>query len=66
MIARGEALADPRIVNVSIVGGFAYGDTPKNGLTVLVSTRNDAALAQQTAESWPRWRGASAPLSFRR
>jgi microcystin degradation protein MlrC len=49
MIARGEALADPRILNVSIVGGFAYGDTPKNGLTVLVSTRNDAALAQQTA-----------------
>lgn len=51
MIARAEALADPRIVNVSVVGGFAFGDTPKNGLTVLVTTRNDAALAQQTAQA---------------
>jgi microcystin degradation protein MlrC len=50
MIASGEALADPRIVNVSVVGGFAYGDTPKNGLTVIVTTRADASLAESTAQ----------------
>jgi microcystin degradation protein MlrC len=52
LIAKAEALAeaDPRLLNVSVVGGFAYGDTPKNGLTVLVTTRGDAALAQRTAE----------------
>ena len=49
MIRRAEALDDPRIVNVSIVGGFAFADTPKNGLTVLVTTRGDAPLAHQVA-----------------
>jgi microcystin degradation protein MlrC len=49
MIRRAEALDDPRIVNVSIVGGFAFADTPKNGLTVLVTTRGDAPLAAQIA-----------------
>lgn len=49
MIRRAEALDDPRIVNVSIVGGFAFGDTPKNGLTVVVTTRGDAPLAHQIA-----------------
>jgi microcystin degradation protein MlrC len=49
MIRRAEALDDPRIVNVSVVGGFAFADTPKNGLTVLVTTRGDAPLAQQIA-----------------
>jgi microcystin degradation protein MlrC len=65
MIAYGESLADPRIANVSVVGGFAYGDTPKNGLTVLVTTRGDAALAARTATTlasmaW-RERGAFVP-----
>lgn len=49
MIQAAEALGDPRIVNISIVGGFAYGDTPKNGLTVIVSTREDVQFARQVA-----------------
>jgi microcystin degradation protein MlrC len=49
MIRRAEALDDPRIVNVSIAGGFAFADTPKNGLTVLVTTRGDAPLAARVA-----------------
>ncbi|GGF37517.1 microcystinase C [Aliidongia dinghuensis] len=47
--AEATAAADPRLLNISIVGGFAYGDTPKNGLTVLATTRGDAALARRTA-----------------
>jgi microcystin degradation protein MlrC len=49
MIRRAEALDDPRIVNISIAGGFAFADTPKNGLTVLVTTRGDALLAARVA-----------------
>jgi microcystin degradation protein MlrC len=62
MIASAEALRDPRIVNVSAAAGFVYGDTPKNGLTVIVTTRNDAEFARQTALDLvaPAWRDRAA------
>jgi microcystin degradation protein MlrC len=62
MIQTAEALNDPRIVNISAAGGFAYGDTPKNGLTVLVTTRGDAELARRTALELvtPAWRDRAA------
>jgi len=50
MIEMAEALDDPRLVNVSVVGGFAYGDTRKNGLTVIVTTRDDAPFAKEIAD----------------
>lgn len=60
VIDLGQALAaqDPRIANVSVMGGFAYGDTPFNGMAVIV-TATDApaaeALAQRLAEAaWER------------
>lgn len=49
MIEKAESLLDARIWNVSVVGGFSYGDTPKNGLTVLVTTRDEPELAEKTA-----------------
>ncbi|ALM84553.1 M81 family metallopeptidase [Bordetella sp. N] len=63
MIASAEALLDdPRIVNISGVAGFVYGDTPKNGLTVIVTTRDDPAFARQTALdlALPAWQGRAA------
>ncbi|MGD9617102.1 MAG: M81 family metallopeptidase [Alphaproteobacteria bacterium] len=44
----------PKIVNVSAIGGFAYSDTAKNGLTVVVTARagegeTAAALAHEIA-----------------
>ncbi|WP_135466701.1 M81 family metallopeptidase [Crenalkalicoccus roseus] len=49
---------DPRILNVSVMGGFAYGDTPFNGLAVIVTaTERDAAeaLADTLADAaWER------------
>ncbi|WP_316149567.1 M81 family metallopeptidase [Cupriavidus sp. BIC8F] len=62
MIEAAEALDDPRIVNISVVGGFAFGDTPKNGLTVIVTTRDDAELARQIARDlvMPAWDGRAA------
>jgi microcystin degradation protein MlrC len=62
LIHKAEAMDDPRIVNISAAGGFAYGDTPKNGLTVLVTTRGDADLAARTALDLvtPAWRDREA------
>ena len=51
LIAAAEAENDPGIVNISVVGGFAYGDTPQNGLSIIVTTRDDSALARRTAEN---------------
>lgn len=46
MIALGQALADKRILNVSVFGGFTFGDLPKNGMAVVVSARSDIAAAR--------------------
>jgi microcystin degradation protein MlrC len=62
-IAMGQAMLDHEIVNVSIASGFTSGDTPKNGLSVLVYARHsqDAAdarareLAQAIWDSRERW-----------
>lgn len=47
-----------RVLNVSVMGGFAYADTPFNGLTVVVTaTDSEAAdgLAREIAEAgWAR------------
>jgi microcystin degradation protein MlrC len=47
-----------RVLNVSVVGGFAYADTPFNGLTVVVTATDQAAadaLAREIAEAgWAR------------
>lgn len=53
-----EPLYAGRVLNVSVMGGFAYADTPFNGLTVVVTaTDQDAAdaLAGEIAQAgWDR------------
>ncbi len=53
-----EAPYDGRVLNVSVMGGFAYADTPFNGLTAVVTASDaDAArsLAREIAEAgWAR------------
>src|SRR3954469_24157302 len=49
IIAYGQSKADTRVMNVSVVSGFSLGDTPKNGMSVIVTTRGDAALAKALA-----------------
>jgi microcystin degradation protein MlrC len=51
LIEAAEAERDPGIVNISVVGGFAYGDTPQNGLSIIVTTRNDSVLARRAADN---------------
>ena len=47
-----------RVLNVSVMGGFAYADTPFNGLTVVVTATDNTsakALAREIAEAgWAR------------
>ena len=57
LIDFGQSLIDEDIVNVSIFGGFAYSDTPKNGLAIIVTARqaNGAAARvtrQIAARAW--------------
>jgi microcystin degradation protein MlrC len=49
LLAYGQSKVDARVMNVSISSGFSLGDTPKNGMSVVVTTRNDAALAKRLA-----------------
>ncbi|HTT79556.1 MAG TPA: M81 family metallopeptidase [Stellaceae bacterium] len=56
MIRLGHERMAPQIMNVSVTGGFAYSDTAKNGLSVIVTGRGAGsraaaqALAHEIAE----------------
>jgi len=46
---RRQQELQPAILNVSVMGGFAYADTAKNGLSVIVTARGDKAPADALA-----------------
>ena len=54
MIDLGQRRMSPEILNVSVMGGFAFADTADNGLAVVVTARHDKraaeALAREIAE----------------
>jgi microcystin degradation protein MlrC len=58
LIARGQALKTPEIIAVSVVGGFVFSDTRKNGIAILVSARDGVASARRVALELARqaWR----------
>ncbi|MCW5880060.1 MAG: M81 family metallopeptidase [Anaerolineae bacterium] len=48
---RAQAMErNPRVVVISVMGGFAYADTPHTGMSVAVTTDGDQALADRYAE----------------
>jgi microcystin degradation protein MlrC len=49
MIELGQQKMSPAIMNVSVMGGFAYADTAKNGLSVIVTARGDRRAAATLA-----------------
>jgi microcystin degradation protein MlrC len=49
MIDFGQRRITPEIMNVSVMGGFAFADTAKNGLTVVVTARHDKRAAETLA-----------------
>ena len=55
LIDQGQAeMGDPAfggaILNVSVLGGFGYGDTPRQGLSVIVTAREDESAARELAK----------------
>jgi microcystin degradation protein MlrC len=50
LINYGQTLLGDDVFNVSIFGGFAYSDTPKNGLAIIVSARQANGSAQRAAQ----------------
>ena len=50
IINEGQRRMDAAIMNVSIVGGFVFSDTPKNGIAVLVAAREAAAARRLALE----------------
>jgi len=49
LINYGQQAKTDAIVNVSVVGGFAFSDLAKNGLAVIVTARGDLAAARRLA-----------------
>jgi len=49
IIRYAEGLIGGDVINVSVASGFTSGDTPKAGMSVIVTTSGDAALADRTA-----------------
>lgn len=49
LINYGRTRLTPDILNISILGGFAYADTPKNGLAIIVTARSGKAAAEKVA-----------------
>lgn len=46
LIAYGQSKMGPGVVNVSVLSGFSLGDTPKNGMSIIVTAeRQDQARA---------------------
>ena len=50
MVDMGQSRLRPEICNVSILGGFAFSDTWKNGLTIIVTGRNEGTHARALAK----------------
>lgn len=49
LIRLGQRKMDDAIMNVSIVAGFAWSDTDRNGMTTIVTARGDEAKARALA-----------------
>jgi microcystin degradation protein MlrC len=51
LMRAGAAMIGGEVASVSVVGGFPPGDTPKNGLAILVTTRGNARRARELARA---------------
>ncbi len=50
LVARAHEIeSDPRVVSVTVSGGYAYADIPKAGMGFVVTTNGDRALAEAYA-----------------
>ena len=49
-LARNRAAADPRILDVSLLGGFFVSERPETGISVTVTANREQGLAVEVAE----------------
>jgi len=54
LINYGQTMIGDEILNVSVTAGFIYSDSPKCGMSVLVTSRNDPAPAKALARDIAR------------
>lgn len=50
LINFGQSVKTEAIANISILAGFAYGNTPENGMAVIVTGRNNRKTANSIAQ----------------
>ena len=51
-IAKGQSRVQGPILNVSVLGNFSFGDSPKTGMSVIVTARDDQAQPTASRASW--------------
>jgi microcystin degradation protein MlrC len=49
-MARMRAATDPRVIDVSLLGGFFVSERPETGISVVATTNNEPGLALEIAE----------------
>ncbi|MFN4089888.1 MAG: M81 family metallopeptidase [Alphaproteobacteria bacterium] len=57
LVAEGIALTSPEVPLVSVIGGFAWSDTPENGLAILTYGTGDGAAAAADRLARMAWAG---------
>jgi len=64
---RKELEATPGVVNITILGGYGYGDSPDAGMSIVATTDGDAVLAESMARDLARdlWNGREELLKVR-
>lgn len=55
IMAHALSYVDATIANVSVLGGFAYSDTPKNGMAIVVTSRKADGSAARVANAVARF-----------
>ncbi len=48
---RAEMEKIPQVINITILGGYGYGDSPDAGMSIVATTDGDPALAKQLAQA---------------
>ena len=58
-IAKGQTRLNGTILNVSVLGNFSFGDSPKTGMSVVVTARGDQGAADRVARELAQdlWNG---------
>ena len=64
---REELEQTPGVINITILGGYGYGDSPDAGMSIVATADRDAALAERVARELARdlWKGREQLLAVR-